>query len=398
MGVAVASLILFALNQNTAVPRGWGIAAGQRYDVPSWISMLIQILVLPIGAAVLGFFIVRKQGRMGWLLMLMGFFSVLNIFVLEATVYLNYTVAQAGELKYWVAWVGNWIWLPAMVLMILLLSFFPNGRFYTRRWGWAISIAAGVMAISLLTVTVIDQPLSSAFSVKNPLIEEYPERLYNILFSIGVLAMPLAAVLALTSTVLRFRYSSGRERQQMKWLLVGVGVAAFQIVFGSILVLAFDSIWGELLVNHAAIGLLIGIGVALIRYNLYDIDLIIRRTLVYSLVSAVLAATYFLSVILIQRLTTWLTGEQSAVAVVLSTLLIAALFNPLRGRIQATVDKRFYRSKYNAQQTLARFAATARDEVDLEKLSAALTAVIQETMQPKTVSLWLRPTASKRSR
>ncbi|MEM9776952.1 MAG: hypothetical protein AAF902_20410, partial [Chloroflexota bacterium] len=141
----------------------------------------------------------------------------------------------------------------------------------------------------------------------------------------------------------------------------------------------------------------ISLGIAILGHRLWDIDLIIRRTLQYSLVSGILAAVYFTTVALIQNAITAVGGQPSAVVIVLSTLLIATLFNPLRTRIQTLIDRRFYRSSYDTQATLARFAETARDEVELERLTAGLLQVVQETMQPEHVTVWLKNSSSSRN-
>jgi hypothetical protein len=146
----------------------------------------------------------------------------------------------------------------------------------------------------------------------------------------------------------------------------------------------------------ALVGLPIAVGIAILRYRLYDIDVVINRTLVYGLLTLLLALMYFGGIVLLQRVFVLLTGQQSTLAVVASTLLIAALFNPLRGRIQAFIDRAFYRRKYDARKTLETFSERLRDETDLEALNSEVVGVVRETIQPAHVSVWLRPeTAAK---
>jgi hypothetical protein len=165
------------------------------------------------------------------------------------------------------------------------------------------------------------------------------------------------------------------------------------------------SIWGSGFPENAILALLYillmaisaAIGFAVLKYQLYAIDIIIRRTLTYSVISLMLASVYFGSILFLQTLFSSLTGQRSPVAIVLSTLVIAALFNPIRGRVQDFIDRRFYRAKYDAEQTLARFTATARDEVDIDQLTTALLGVVEETMQPEQVVLWLRSTSEEQN-
>jgi hypothetical protein len=209
---------------------------------------------------------------------------------------------------------------------------------------------------------------------------------YLILFPIWIL-------LCAASLFLRFRRAHGVEREQIKWLFyAGVIFVLFYMpsFIGNTYYQSENLL--NLLLPVGMSTLPIAIGIAILRYRLYDIDVIIRKTLQYALLTGLLALVYFGSVILLQSLTENLFGEQSPLVIVLSTLAIAALFNPLRTRIQDFIDRRFYRKKYNAEQSLENFAAIARDEVDMDKLTTALLAMVEETMQPEKMGLWLRET------
>jgi hypothetical protein len=206
------------------------------------------------------------------------------------------------------------------------------------------------------------------------------------------ISLLLAVVVAsVASLFVRFRRADPVERSQLKWLLYAGGV--FLIVYagaGFALNLSGTDLF-EIALVLSILSLPVAIAIAILRYRLYDIDVVIRKTLVYTAVTALLALVYFGSVVLLQRLFGSLTGvAQSPLAVVVSTLAIVALFTPLRRRIQDTIDRRFYRKKYDAQQVLAQFALTARDETDLDALTAELARVVQETLQPEHVSVWLR--------
>jgi hypothetical protein len=209
----------------------------------------------------------------------------------------------------------------------------------------------------------------------------------------GVLGVILGVVVigAVASVVVRFRRSRGIERQQMKWFVYAVA---------PVLVMPIEDylpgIISSVALGAVLIGLPAAIGVAVLRYRLYDIDVLINRTLVYGSLTALLVTVYVGSIVVLQAVFRSLTGQDSQLTIVASTLAIAALFNPLHRRIQAFVDRRFYRRKYDAAKTVAAFSARLRDETDLAELNEELLAVVRETMQPAHVSLWLRPdTASK---
>jgi hypothetical protein len=221
--------------------------------------------------------------------------------------------------------------------------------------------------------------------------------------SLSTVLLLIYAFGGLVSQIYRYkRISTPEERQQTKWVVFALGVFIVILISGmltpvlpSLAVGTHAGFWNEF-VGNGVIGVLppalipVAIGVSILRYRLWDIDLIIRRTLVYGALSLTLALVYFGSVILLQSLVTAVGGQQTAVVTVISTLLIAALFTPLRKRIQRDIDRRFYRKKYDAEKIVAAFGASLREEVDLEDLQAQIVAVVEETLQPEMVSLWIR--------
>ena len=220
--------------------------------------------------------------------------------------------------------------------------------------------------------------------------------------AVGGVVVLVCFAAAIVSLILRFYRSQGEERLQLKWFAYAAALGFAVILSASLLDLPavderIDAFAETLVWTVAPLGLPISAGIAILRYRLYEIDLLINRTLVYGALTATLVALYFGAVVLLQKVFVALTGEKSTLAVVASTLVIAALFTPLRRRIQGFIDRRFYRRKYDAGKTLEAFSAKLRDETDLEALNKELVGVVRETMQPAHVSLWLRPiTGSKK--
>ena len=277
------------------------------------------------------------------------------------------------------------VWLGGVVLLPLFFSIFPNGRFAPRwtKWAWLI---ISVLFVSLGTTAELIPAFQTTF-----------DRFSGYLW----MTMLLGGI-----TIQFYRYrtlSTANERQQTKWVVfaflmtVAVLITMFLInpLFLDFSVQETENAWRNILGNaistFAFLMIPLGIGISILRHRLYDIDVIIRRTVQYSIVSAVLAAVYFGSITVIQGGVTAVSQTQSPLAIVLSTLLVAALFSPLRRRVQTAVDRRFYRQKYDAQQILAQFAQTARDEVEIDVLQAELVQVVQETMQPEQISVWVKP-------
>jgi hypothetical protein len=215
--------------------------------------------------------------------------------------------------------------------------------------------------------------------------------LFNVLTALIPLVLLATIIACIVAVVLRFRRAQGGERQQLKWFAYGMTLSGLMLI--AIIILIFANVNGGASGTFfylAVICIPISAGIAILKYRLYDIDVLINRTLIYGILTAVLALAYFTSILIFQYLLSSFT-RGSQVPIVGSTLVIAVLFQPLRHRIQSIIDRRFYRSKYDATRTLADFSARLRSEVDLQQLSEHLLTAVQETMQPAHVSLWLRP-------
>jgi hypothetical protein len=356
-----------------------------------WFGNTFVVIDATVGAIVASR---RPENPVGWLLCLSGVAVGASTFISQYAIYALLArpgALPAGEAA---AWIASWS-LPIIIgLQVSYLTLFPTGRLPSRRWrplAWL--IVAAVVAAVISSALASDAYMGSLGPIRNPLAISGFSEVYE---AVSLTMFPLLYVVATSSLFVRLRHATGVERQQLKWLFY----AAVGFALGVILVLLSGVLntptWFDRTAN--AVFLVSSEGIAILRYRLYDIDIIINRTLVYGSLTVALVALYFGGVVSLQRLFVLLTGERSTLAVVTSTLLIAALFNPLRGRIQSFMDRRFYRSKYDARKTLEAFSAKLRDETDLEALSGDLVGVVGETMQPSHVTLWLRPhTAQWRS-
>jgi hypothetical protein len=292
------------------------------------------------------------------------------------------------------AWLGQWPWWIAVGLLWFLVLLFPNGRLVSLRWrpvAWAL---AGDIAALWVWAAFAPRPLEAIGleHLTNPLGLQQAEAAFTLLIGIAFPIGALLAVLSVASMVVRFRRSRGVERQQLKWFTYAATLvtlvwliffaAGLERLLPPLLVFIASDIW--------LVGIPVAIGIAVLRYRLYDIDRLINRTLVYGLLTAVLGLGYAGAVLLLGQLFGGVTNDPPSWAVAAVTLAVAALFQPARHRIQAAVDRRFNRRKYNAAQTVEAFTARLRDEVDLDTLSAELLTVVDQTMQPTTASLWLQ--------
>ncbi|MDP9486467.1 MAG: hypothetical protein M3Q49_11925 [Actinomycetota bacterium] len=333
----------------------------------------------------------RPENPIGWIFCGGGLVNVVQDFALR---YADYTLyAQHGALPggRYMAWISSWVGSPSlMVLAVLLFLLFPNGRLPSRRWRPVVWMAVGGGVIVALAVALRPGALDT-HSIANPLgFGGGIGGVLQVLGNVGGALVPVSLLASVTSLILRLRGARGDERQQLKWFVYAaalmVGGVAGSLVFST--GRASSIAWFMTILGFMVLPICTGI--AILKYRLYDIDRIINRTLVYGALTATLVLVYLGGVVMLQGAFRAFTGGDSTLAVVASTLAIAALFGPLRRRIQAFIDRRFYRKKYDAAKTLATFSARLRDETDLEELGEDLIDVVREAVQPDRVSLWLR--------
>ena len=392
------SVMLFAftlwLNLLTP-PKPW-------VDETPLLNVLFAVLVLTYQTV--GALIASRvpKNPIGWIFLGTGL--VANAFQGFTFAYADYSLyVRDGALPVteYMAWLSLWIAVPFVVLAtVLLLLLFPTGSLPSRKWRVVVWLAVcGTVMFSireastpgsLATHPSIDNPVAIGGAVGDA-IEQVSK--------VGMFLLLVSALFAAVSLINRLAMASGDERQQLKWF-----VFATAIMFGGFFVLPLFSSWPLLNKISWGVGMFgflffpVATGIAILRYRLYDIDILINRTLVYGSLTLMLALVYFGGVTATQALFQMFTGQEELpqLVVVASTLVIAALFNPLRHRVQGFIDRRFYRSKYDARKTLEAFSTKLKNDTDLEALNNDLVGVVRETMQPDHVSLWLRSdTASK---
>ncbi|MBA3490832.1 MAG: hypothetical protein H0T55_01975 [Rubrobacteraceae bacterium] len=357
-----------------------------------WLGNALVVVDATVGAIVASR---RPENPVGWLLCLSGVVVGTSSFTSQYAIYT--LLARPGSLPAGEAsaWVAAWM-LPIMIgLQVSYILLFPTGRLPGRRWRWLAWLTVVFVLVGMLTFAFSPGAYQGSLGpIKNPLgIEGFDIFYQAVLYTMAPLLFGTAAL----SVYVRLRQARGVERQQIKWFAYAAAIYAVSIVL-NVINLAIDApLWFErgstAIFTVAGMTIPISIGIAILSYRLYDIDRIINRTLVYGSLTVTLVSLYFGGIVLLQRVFDLLTGagEKSTLAVVASTLVIAALFNPLRRRVQGFVDRRFYRYKYDAAKTLEAFGSRLRDETDLEALSNDLVGVVRGTMQPEHVTLWLRP-------
>ena len=349
----------------------------------------------------------RPRNPIGWICLADGLMWML---IVLSEGYSAYALARPGSVPFPVtvhALLYSWLWVPAVSLLgIYLILLFPDGRLPSRRWRPVAWLSGSVILLVSALTFLLPGPLEGLGGARNPFgLEGQPW-----VADAGWIVLPLLPVCMLASAaslVFRYRRSGVEEREQIKWIAFAasfMGLVYLSVMSGALVAwfvspevpsdLGTETIWGAILENAMLLGFAgvpVAIGFAVLKHRLYDIDVVVNRALVYGSLTASLVLIYIGGVVAMQFVFRALNGGGSQLAVVASTLAIAALFNPLRRRIQDFIDRRFYRRKYDAARILSAFGARLRDEVDLDTLDEDLIGVIEDTVQPAHVSLWLRP-------
>jgi hypothetical protein len=358
---------------------------------------LLEGLLFSLFVAVYSFvgaLIVSRQPRntVGWLLMIPPTAFALNGLTSIYVESFEAIPAEPSTLFLVVAWLNNALFVPMLFSALFSLQLFPTGRVLSPRWRWLVALGLSLSAIiPAMTFFEKEFPVGDTGAVPNPIGFLSPNTLLTAIITAGFALFIIGSAASLFA---RYRRAGQVERQQIKWLLytcslfvvallLSSALGDLQNLIANLLNLAF-------VVTFTAIP--VAIAIAILRHNLWDINVIIRKTAIYAVLTALLATVYFGVIILLRSIFEAVSGQQSPISIVISTLIIAALFSPLRRRVQAVIDRRFFRAEYNAQQVLAEFARRAQDETDLRTFQAELIRMVQGTLQPEQISLWIRPT------
>ena len=334
-----------------------------------------------LALAATGAFVAARQpsNPIGWIFCIQGFYGGLLEFWGEGLEYHGVPTAE------FVAWIIQFWWVIDGAAYALVFLLFPTGRLLSPRWRWV---------YALLAVAVMLGAPGQSLTTRNPS-NPYPvdSLVVEAMLNVGLVFLLAGIAVAMASLVVRFRRATGLERLQLKQL-----VFAAVLTLPSMVLAAFyyyDFVVVQILIATSLLALPVAAGLAILRYRLYDIDVVINRTVVYGTLSAILAAVYLGSVLLLQAALSPFT-EGSSLAVAVSTLAVAALFRPVRERIQNVVNRRFFRSKYDAGLTLEKFGTHLRDQVDIADIGTDLLTVVNATVQPTHSSLWLRKAEAAR--
>jgi hypothetical protein len=362
----------------------WVVNGSSSQDLGEYIALTVAFgSFLVVGCVLVAR---RPENRVGWIFTAVGLLATAAILAQGYTTYAYVTHPGSLPGRLFAAWVFTWIWLPiGMLTVVFPLLLFPTGRSLTARWRPVTWLAVGLTA-AWTVVGALNPSLDVVNgTIPNPIGASGADPNAGLASTVlnGLMLFVIAA--AIVSLVVRFRRSRAVERQQFKWFAYAGVLVVLAILSTNVLPHLGNLPW------VAVIALPVSVGIAILRYRLYDIDRLINRTLVYGLLTAILGLAYAGVVLILGQVFGGVTEDPPSWAVAGATLAVAALFQPARRRIQTLVDRRFDRHKYDAAKTVQAFSARLKDEIDLDTLSAELLAVVDETVQPARASLWLRP-------
>ena len=368
VGLVVGTLVL-------VIARSTGIVDPEE----SWpVDIAMALSYTPVGVVIA----TRRSGnRIGWILCAIGLLTAITAFTGEYGSY-ALTIDESLPAGRWAVWLNTWMWIPALGLALFMILLFPTGHPPSRRWRSVGASAAAAIGISILTVSLTPwDVLDPGVPGDNPIgLVADADTLWPLIAMAAVLfAVAISGLLA--AIILRWRRARAREQSQLKWF----AYAAIGFVLTQVISAVFQDTWVPGLVGPVLIP--IGVGIAILRHRLYDIDRIISRTIVYVLVTGSLITVYAGTVFIVGTVAV---GSSDNLTVAIATLAAAAAFRPLLARVRDLVDRRFYRHKYDAQKTVDAFGSRLREETDLDELTGDLVGVVRTTMQPEHVSLWLK--------
>jgi hypothetical protein len=384
--VAGSMLAIFVAGYAVGVPLS--VANGNFQQDSSLLLAFAAFMV--VGAVIVAH---RPGNAVGWIFSAIGLLTATGVVAAEYAAYVSRTRSGSAPGMVLATAYNSWWWYPTLALVLVFTPLlFPTGRLLSARWR-PVAVAAAVGTATIIALSVLQPTFQDEdHPIRNPIgITGIPDPEAGALGAILFGLLLLCSVAAVLSVVLRFRRSRGVERQQLKWFTYAAAL------MGAFLLLS-DYLFPQSFVVELLYGLAVALvpvaaGVAVLRYRLYDIDRLVNRTLVYGVLTALLGAVYAGAVLVLGQLFGGVGRNPPSWAVAGATLAVAALFQPARRRTQVVVDRRFNRRKYDAAETIQAFSTRLRDQIDLDTLAAELIAVVDQTMEPTRVSLWLRPSA-----
>jgi hypothetical protein len=389
VALIASAAVLTIVNDSITITGDWGT---------SYLAYPLSLCAVTFPAVGALITIRRPENSLGWLCLCIGVALALTLFAAEYARYGLFTAPGSVPGALFAAWFDNWAWITFVgPLAAILPLLFPDGHLPSPRWRPALVLALLAIGVTGAGGAFDPGPLLNFPGVENPLGVPGSQWLEG-----AFLLFPVSLLVSSASVVIRFRRATGDERQQIKWFAFAAGAlaATFVVVALPLLKGSAARIGGDV-VTYMFSGLPIAIGIAILKYRLYDIDRLINRTLVYAAVSLVLGLSYYALIIALPLVFSDERGERPPLFVAATTLAVAALFRPVRARIQDFIDRRFNRRKYDAARTIESFSTRLRDEIDLDALTSHLLGVIHETMEPAHASIWLRgvgqPSAAERS-